>query len=306
MANGLLPSHIIELDDSVDNSENDFDADHVALRIAASRAQNAALQYEARTASMKTNFSASSSEKRDQSPSIDARSPTQHHEQGQERCQERERSSCDKDRTTPNPRAESLDLGFPDTHSAANRSVQPRNRGSAEMSPTRTKPRIPSCETGEDRLSAVNVIALGQLYHTDAALSEPRPQAVASTESTTAQKRRNRTSSPDVWMKKISRKKARKGGEVTPATRTARLGRQSSPGHAEESDSRDENMLLTTVFRTEFYPVIKAACSQHPSIRSQEQAHTVGRAVRNDAVRTIYQGPGLTCVPSCHRSRPKL
>ena len=305
MANATLPSHIIELDDSVDNSENDFDPDLVALRIAASRAQEAAIRYEARTTSMKTSFSASFLETRDQSPPFDARDSRQRHERDQERNQERERSSCDEDGETLNPRTESPDLGSPHGHSDVNQVVQPRHQATADIFPTRTKSPVPSFETGEDRLSAVSVMTLERPHLREAAMSEPRPQP-PSAGSTKAQKRRNRTSSPDVWMKKISRKKARKVEGVVPATKTPRLGRQSSPSHTEGSYSNNENHLLTTVFRTDIYPLIKTACSQHSSIRSHEQAHSVGRAVRSNTIRSIYQARWLTCVPSSHRSRPKL
>lgn len=307
MANGELPANIIELDDSVDAIEDDLDADLVALSIAASRAQNAAIRYEARTTSLKMSFSPSSSSPatRDQGPLFDAQSPRRHQVEKQKPIHERERPSCHEGGKAPNPRIGSPELRSPDGHYDANRVVQPRCHASEVVSPTPTRSSIPSVQTGEDHLSAVNFIALGGPYQSETAMSESRPQLISSAKPImNAQKRRNGTSSADIRTGTLSRKE-RKMKEVALATRTVPVDWQSSPSRIEDSHPRDENVLLTTVFRTDIYPLIKMACSQNSGIRSKEQAHSVGRAVRDNSDIT-NQGRKLTCVLSSHRSQPRL
>lgn len=296
MPNARLPAHIIVLDDSEDALEKDFDADLAALRIAASRAQDAAIRYEARTTSLKKSFSAFIPETRDVSPPRDTRGSRRHHRPEQERNQEHKRSSCQEDGKKADPRIESPELVTPDGHYDDNRAVQPKDQGSGDISSTRTEHPTPSSVTSGDRLSVVNVIALEYPDQTETAISKPRLQPISSAGSTAnAQKPRNRTSSPDVWITKTSSKKARKVEEIAPATRTAHLGKQSPQSHAEESHTQDENHFLTTVFRSDIYPLIKTACLQHPGIRSKEQAHSVGRAVRDNAVLSIPRPEANTC-----------
>lgn len=284
MANGELPAHIIELDDSVDAIEDDLDTDPVALSIAASRAQSAAIRYEAPTTSLKVSFSPSSSSSatRDQGSLLDAQSPRRHHSEKQKPFQEPERPSCHEDGKAPDPRIRSPELDSPDGYDA-NRVVQPRYKASRTISPKPTRSSIPSVQSGGDHLSAVKVIALQDPYQPETATSDSRPQAISSAGSIAdAQERRNGTISADVGIETLSRKE-RKTKEVALATGTVPRDRQSSPNNTEESYSRDENVLLITVFRTDIYPLIKRACLQHPGIRSKEQAHSVGRAVRDNS-----------------------
>ena len=294
MANGKLPPHIIELDDSVDAHDSHFDADLVALRVAALKAQNTAIQYEVQTTAMQASISASYRETRHQSPPLGASSPRQHHEQEQERHEEREWSSCDEHGKTPNLRTESPELGSPDGHYDFNRVVQTGFQECGHISSKRTSSPFSSSESGDDRLPAVHETVPGRPCHTKTAPSEPRHKATLSAASASAQKRRR------LWMKNISRKKARTVEDVAPATKMARLGRQS------KSDIKEEHILLAAVFRAEIYPLIKSACSQNQSIRSQDQAHSASRAVRNNAVHIAYQSWRLTCVSSSHRSPPRL
>lgn len=305
MAHGKLPAHIIELDDSVDANEAGLDADLVALSVAASRAQNAAIRYEERTTSLKLSLSPASSATRDQGPLLDAQSPRRHHVEKQKPIQERERPSYHEDDNAPNLRKGSPEFGSPGGHYNANRVVQPRHQASGAMSPTLTRSFIPSVQSGGDRLSPANGITLKGTHQAETAMSESRFQAISSAGSiTSAQKRRNGTTSAD-FRTETSNWRGKKMKEVALATETVPVDRQVSPSRKEESYSTDENVLLTTVFRTDIYPLIKTACSQHPGIRSKEQAHSVGRAVRgNSDIKT--QGRKLTCVLSSYRSQPKF
>lgn len=294
MANGKLPPHIIELDDSVDAHNIRYDAELAALRVAALKAQNAAIQYEVRTTVMQASISASYRETQHQSPPLGAPSPRQHHEQEQERHEERDHGE------TLNLRTESPELGSLRGHYDFNRVVQTGSKASGDIPPKRTSSSFSSSKSDDDRLPSVHETVPGRPYHMKRAPSEPRHKAILSATSASAQKRRR------LWTENISRKKARRMKDVAPATKMARLGRQSLSSHIEKSDVKDEHILFAAVFRAEIHPLIKTACSQNQSIRSQDQAHSVGRAVRSNAVHIAYQSQGLTRVSSSHRSRPRL
>ena len=292
MTHGTLPSNIIELGDSEDDKGKDFDTDLTTFRIAASRAHNVASRFEARTLSLKTSDVDTIPGKRDQSPLLDARSLRQGYEQEQGQKQ----SPCEEYDQGLNHRSESPELGSPGSQYTAKGVVQLKARASGEISSNRTNPSMPSLRTGGHRLPGVDSIAVG-LHQGEPAPSKTRLRPTPSKEPTNTPKGRKWTPSTDVLMRQFSRKKTREMGDVAPATNLAHLGSQSLPSHTEEADSKDENNLLTSVFRADIYPLIKTACSQHPSIRSPAQAQSVSRAVRNGVLDILYRDWRLTCGP---------
>ena len=292
MTNGTLPLNIIELGDSEDDKGKDFDTDLTTFRIAASRAHDVANRFEARTLSLKTSDVDSIPRKRDQSPLLDARSLRQQYEQEQEQKQ----SPCEEYDESLNHRSESPELGSPGSQYTAKGVVQLKARASGKISSNRTNLSMPSLRIGGHRLPGVDTIAVG-LHQAESAPSKTRLRPNSSKEPTITLKGRKRTPSSDVLMRQISRNHTREMGDVAPATNLAYLGSQSSPSHTEEADSKEKNNLLTTVFRADIYPLIKTACSQHPSIRSPAQAQSVGRAVRNDVLDSLYRDWRLICGP---------